>query len=43
MRDAGFEPGPVVDAERMTARGLLRWRIALIAGGVVTPMARCRS
>lgn len=33
LRDAGFDPGPVVDAERMTERGLLRWRIALVAGG----------
>ena len=33
LRNAGFDPGPVVDAERMTARGLLRWRIAIAAGG----------
>jgi hypothetical protein len=33
LRDAGFDPGPVVDAERMTPRGLLRWRIAITAGG----------
>ncbi|MEP7140560.1 MAG: VOC family protein, partial [Caldimonas sp.] len=33
LRNAGFDPGPVADAERMTARGLLRWRIALTAGG----------
>ena len=33
LRDAGFDPGPVVDAERMTPRGPLRWRIAIAAGG----------
>lgn len=33
LRDAGFDSGPVVDAERMTACGLLRWRIAIAAGG----------
>ncbi len=33
LRDAGFDPGPVVDAERMTPRGLLRWRIAIAADG----------
>lgn len=33
LRRAGFDPGPAVDAERMTARGLLRWRIALTEGG----------
>ncbi len=33
LRSAGFDPGPVVDAERMTPRGLLRWRIALAGGG----------
>jgi len=33
LRSAGFDPGPVVDAERMTPRGLLRWRIALAVGG----------
>ena len=33
MRHAGFDLGPVVEAERMTERGLLRWRIALVAGG----------
>jgi len=26
---AGFDPGPVVVAERMTPRGLLRWRITV--------------
>ena len=29
LRAAGFEPGPVVATERMTARGMLRWRIAI--------------
>lgn len=29
LRTLGFDPGPVADAERMTARGLLRWRITL--------------
>ena len=33
LRHAGFDPGPVVDAERMTPRGMLRWRIAIAAGG----------
>jgi hypothetical protein len=33
FRDAGFDPGAVVDAERMTPRGLLRWRIAITADG----------
>ncbi len=33
LRDAGYDPGPVVDAERMTPGGLLRWRIAIAAGG----------
>ena len=33
LRDAGFDPGPVVEAERMTPRGVLRWRIAIAAGG----------
>jgi glyoxalase-like protein len=33
LRHAGFDPGPVVAAERMTGRGPLRWRIALVAGG----------
>jgi len=32
FRGAGFSPGIVVDAERMTPRGLLRWRIALANG-----------
>ena len=32
FRDAGFAPGTVVDAERMTPRGPLRWRIALPNG-----------
>jgi hypothetical protein len=27
--DAGFDPGPIVAAERMTPRGLLRWRITV--------------
>lgn len=29
LRAAGHDPGAAVDAERMTPRGLLRWRIAL--------------
>ena len=29
LRRAGFDPGPIVAAERMTPRGLLRWRITL--------------
>ena len=29
MRRAGFDPGPIVAAERMTPRGLLRWRITV--------------
>ena len=33
LRDAGFDAGPAVDVERMTPRGLLRWRIAIAAGG----------
>ncbi len=33
-RQAGFNPGAITDAERMTARGMLRWRIALTDGGV---------
>jgi hypothetical protein len=33
LRDAGFDPGVVVDAERMTPHGLLRWRIAITADG----------
>ena len=33
LREAGFDPGDLVDAERMTPRGLLRWRIAIVAGG----------
>ena len=32
-RARGIEPGAVVAAERHTANGLLRWRIALRAGG----------
>lgn len=34
LRSAGFDPGPVVEAERMTAGGVLRWRIALTEGGL---------
>ena len=33
LRVAGFDAGAVVDAERMTPRGLLRWRIAIPADG----------
>jgi catechol 2,3-dioxygenase-like lactoylglutathione lyase family enzyme len=33
LRDAGHHPGRVVDAERMSARGLLRWRITLPEDG----------
>jgi hypothetical protein len=33
LRSAGFDPGRVVEAERMTPRGLLRWRIALPEDG----------
>ena len=29
LRRSGFDPGPIVAAERMTPRGLLRWRIAV--------------
>jgi len=29
LRGAGFDPGRIVDAERMTSRGLLRWRISV--------------
>jgi Glyoxalase-like domain len=29
LRGAGFDPGPIVTAERMTPRGLLRWRISV--------------
>jgi hypothetical protein len=29
LRRAGFDPGPIVAAERMTLRGLLRWRITV--------------
>jgi hypothetical protein len=32
-RAAGFDPGAVVAAERMTPRGWLRWRIAIAPGG----------
>ena len=34
LREAGFDPGPSVAVERMTARGLLRWRIAITESGV---------
>ena len=33
LRAAGFDPGDLVDAERMTPRGWLRWRIAIAPGG----------
>jgi hypothetical protein len=33
LRAAGHDPGPVTAAERMTPRGLLRWRITLPADG----------
>jgi len=33
MRSAGIDAGEVMDAERMTPAGLLRWRIALRADG----------
>jgi hypothetical protein len=33
LRDAGFDPGEVVQAERETAHGLLRWRITVPADG----------
>ncbi|MEO5846125.1 MAG: VOC family protein [Caldimonas sp.] len=33
LRDVGHDPGRIVGAERMTARGPLRWRITLPAGG----------
>ena len=33
MRDAGTDVGGVMDAERMTPTGLLRWRIALRVDG----------
>ena len=33
LRGAGHDPGPVVAAERMTSRGMLRWRITLPADG----------
>lgn len=29
LRAAGYDPGAAIDAERMTPRGLLRWRIGL--------------
>jgi hypothetical protein len=29
LRRAGFDPGPIVAAERMTPRGLSRWRITV--------------
>ncbi|MEP7303376.1 MAG: VOC family protein [Caldimonas sp.] len=41
LRAAGHEPGPAFAAERMTAHGLLRWRIAVrddghrLAGGAL--------
>jgi hypothetical protein len=33
LRSAGHDPGPIVGAERMTGRGLLRWRITLPGDG----------
>ena len=33
LRRSGFDPGPAVDAQRMTSRGPLRWRIAIPADG----------
>jgi len=33
LRGAGHDPGPIVGAERMTPRGLLRWRITLPVDG----------
>lgn len=33
LRGLGVDPGPVAGAERMTPRGLLRWRITLPADG----------
>jgi catechol 2,3-dioxygenase-like lactoylglutathione lyase family enzyme len=29
LRDAGSDPGPVVPVERMTSRGMLRWRLSV--------------
>ena len=33
LRRAGFDPGPVIDAERKTPLSVLRWRIAIAVGG----------
>lgn len=33
LRRTGFDPGPIVAAERTTPRGLLRWRITLPGAG----------
>jgi len=33
LRGEGHDPGPIVGAERMTPRGLLRWRITVPADG----------
>jgi glyoxalase-like protein len=33
FRALGCDPGSIADAERMTSRGLLRWRITLSEGG----------
>ncbi len=33
FRNAGFDPGAVLQAERVTAHGLLRWRITVPADG----------
>ena len=33
VRAAGYDPGRIADADRMTARGLLRWRITLPVDG----------
>ena len=44
LRAAGHDPGEAIAAERMTAHGLLRWRITLRddgrrpAGGAVPPL-----
>ena len=33
LRGAGYDPGPIVAVERMTPRGMLRWRITLPVDG----------
>ena len=43
LRAAGHDPGEAIAAERMTAHGLLRWRISVRDDGRRPAAARCRS